>query len=88
LVSISLDGGVPDQPRQAASAIVHHPAFSLVLADASILADFPHVDCTSWLQYGVEEVVGTFPIGLPTIELASDGQSVFPDGSAFTRGVI
>lgn len=59
LASAPLDGSPPPKALKTLSAMVQWPPFSLVLVDSDVAATYPHVDCTSWLELGVEEVVST-----------------------------
>jgi hypothetical protein len=56
LASVPLDGSMPAEPRKTLSAMVQWAPFSLILADSDVAPSFPHVDCTSWLELGVDDV--------------------------------
>lgn len=59
------------EPRKTLSAMVHFGPFSLVLVDAESAPDYPHVDCTSWLEFGVEDTVAPFALELPCVRIVS-----------------
>lgn len=52
----------------AASAVIHFAPFSLLLADRQLVDSFPHVDCTEWLQLGVDDIANV-RIALPIVDL-------------------
>lgn len=90
VVSMSV-GGVTgsgeDQSSPTISAISHFPPFSLLFVDHRAATQFPHVDCTSWLDYGVEEAVEDFPLALPAVRLrVGEGLATTPD--AFTAARV
>lgn len=71
LVTVPLDGSVQVQPRKTLSAMVQRVPFSLVLVDAKSAPSYPHVDCTSWLELGVGDVVAPFALELPCVRITS-----------------
>lgn len=52
----------------AASAVIHLAPFSLLLAERQLVDSFPHVDCTEWLQLGVDDIANV-RIALPIVDL-------------------
>jgi len=52
----------------AASAVIHFAPFSLLLADGQLVDSFLHVDCTEWLQLGVDEIANV-RIAFPIVDL-------------------
>lgn len=70
VVRISLEGESKGTTTTvpAVSAVVHHPPFSLLLADRQLLSSLPHADCTHWLQFGVDDVTDV-PLVLPVVDL-------------------
>lgn len=83
-VELSSDGsGFTTKP--AISAVVHFPPFSLLLADAQWLEELPHVDCSSWLEYGIEDRV-TIDFNFPIVDLPPTPHSPVPASMLkFTR---
>jgi len=72
LASVPLDGSVKvPEPRKTLSAMVQWVPFSLVLVDTESAPSYPHVDCTSWLSRGVDEVVAPFALELPCVRITS-----------------
>lgn len=72
LATVPLGGSVQvPEPRKTLSAMVHFRPFSLVLVDPESAPDYPHVDCTSWLEFGVEDVVAPFALELPCVRIIS-----------------
>ncbi|TDC47089.1 hypothetical protein E1212_25225 [Jiangella ureilytica] len=59
------------EPVMTLSAMVHWPPFSLVLVDARVAPTYPHVDCTSWLEWGVDDIVSPFALELPCVRIVS-----------------
>lgn len=52
----------------AISAVIHFAPFSLILADRQLVDSFPHVDCTEWLQLGVDDLANV-SVALPVVDL-------------------
>lgn len=50
------------------SAVMHFPPFSLLLADRQLVRSLPHVDCTEWLQLGVEDLADV-QVVFPVVDL-------------------
>ncbi|WP_146206061.1 hypothetical protein [Propionibacterium freudenreichii] len=50
------------------SAVMHFPPFSLLLADRQLVSSLPHVDCTEWLQLGVEDLADV-QVVFPVVDL-------------------
>lgn len=59
------------------SSVIHFAPFSLLLADRQLVDSYPHVDCTEWLQLGVEELANVSLV-LPVIDLPSAPDSPVP----------
>lgn len=71
VVRLSLEsenGEASNTNTPAISATIHHPPFSLLLADCSIVAGLPHADCTEMLEYGVDDVADV-SVSLPVVAL-------------------
>lgn len=86
-VSITLRGPSStqeDRALPAISAISHFPPLSLLLVAGQTASRYPHTDCTSWLEYGVDDVVESFPIALPAVRL-DDGAVIVATPAAFTQ---
>lgn len=62
------DGGGSSRPIPTISAVVHFPPLSLLLADQQLVSSLPHVDCTDFLQFGVDEVADVSLV-LPVVDL-------------------
>lgn len=71
VASVPLDGSSPPEPLKTLSAMVQWPPFSLVLVDSEVAPTYPHADCTSWLEFGLDEVVAPFAVQLPCVRLIS-----------------
>lgn len=63
-VSTSTDGPLP-----VASVAIHFPPFSFVIAPASAVPRYPHVDITDWFHYSAEEKAHDLPIAIPAVGL-------------------
>lgn len=63
--------------RPAISAVIHFAPFSLLLADRSLVDAFPHVDCTDWLQCGVDDVAKV-SFAFPVVDLPATPDSPVP----------
>jgi len=59
------------ESKPTLSALIHFPPFSMLLVDPVTAPEYPHVDCTDWLELGVDEVVADFKFALPGVKLAS-----------------
>ena len=59
------------------SAVVHFPPFSLLLADRQLAASLPHLDCTDWLNLGVDDEANV-QIVLPVVDLPKTPNAPFP----------
>lgn len=59
------------ETKPTLSALIHFPPFSLLLVDPVTAPEYPHVDCTAWLELGVDEVVADFEFALPGVKIVS-----------------
>ena len=71
VASVPLDGSPAAGPEKTLSAMVQWAPFSLVLVDSEVAPTYPHVDCTSWLEFGVDDVV-PLSLRLPCLRVVSD----------------
>jgi hypothetical protein len=56
-------------PTPMPSAVVHHPPFSLLLVDASVAPQYPHVDCTDWLKESADDKPRDLSVQWPVVHL-------------------
>jgi len=60
------------ESKQTLSAVIHHPPFSLLLVDPVTAPEYPHVDCTHWLELGVDDAVTDFEFEFPGVQIVSE----------------
>ena len=71
VASVSLDGSQTGKSEKTLSAMVQWAPFSLVLVDSEVAPTYPHVDCTSLLEFGVADVA-PLSLQLPCMRMVSD----------------
>lgn len=77
-VKMSLsDSGWKTETTPTISAVIHFAPFSLLLAHRQIVASLPHLDCTDWLQFGVDEEADV-QIVLPVVDLSETPNAPVP----------
>jgi hypothetical protein len=59
------------EAKPTLSALIHFPPFGLVLVEPVTAPEYPHLDCTAWLELGVDEVAADFEFAFPGVKLAS-----------------
>lgn len=70
-ISVSSSGAAEVTEQKATlSALIHFPPFSLLLVDPETAREYLHVDCTHWLELGVDQVVTDFEFAFPAVRLA------------------
>lgn len=83
MVPISLTGDAESASLPTASAVIHFYPFSLVLANESVADSFPHVDCTGWLDHGVDDAGNDLTLRLPLVQLVG-GYPLIPSAFGLT----
>ncbi|CCH70513.1 hypothetical protein BN10_590030 [Phycicoccus elongatus Lp2] len=73
----SESGGWSSTTTPAPSAVIHFPPFSLLLADRQLVGSFPHVDCTDWLELGVDDPANV-SVALPVVDLPKTPSAPVP----------
>lgn len=59
------------------STVIHFAPFSLLLADRQLAASLPHLDCTEWLELGVDQEADV-QIVLPVVDLPKTPDAPVP----------
>ncbi|TCJ21657.1 hypothetical protein [Nocardioides jejuensis] len=70
-IHFSITGTDVRAPAPAPSAVIHHVPLSLLLVDAAIADEYPHVDCTGWLAESAVAAEQDLELSLPVVRLSS-----------------